>query len=835
MFWNRNLNCRFILIYSSAAVMFGCASTGQNEQPQVLKEAVKQACTHHQECGVDAYCSEGMCKQYSATSCDPLPAAENGVCRREGSGSRIVLRGDIVGVDGITKGGSIVVENGRITYVGCSPDMANSVVITCPESVISPAFINGHEHLTYSNATPADWSDERFSHRNEWRKGANGHTKVKGPRTKHNETVEIRSLMSGTTSIFGSGRVPGLARNIDEENIEGVRSVYQTFPLGDSGDGVMRDSDCNYDYHDSVLDIDSGCPYGPHIGEGISDAARNEIRCLGTDGPHTIFRDNLAMIHGVAASPSQIAEMSKKHVKLIWSPRSNISLYGDTAMVPVYDRLGVEIGFGTDWIYSGSATMLRELACADTLNRDYYDGYFSDYDLWRMPTWNNAEAFGLSHVLGDLKKGYIADIVIFRRQEGKSLYRSVISAENKDIQLVMMDGNFVYGDDVLMEKGEAVDVCGVSKKIDLAVTGTEVTFSEALKNAAYDMFFCTIPSGEPSCIPARTRPEDTASSTRYDGFVNLNGTDRDGDGIPDENDNCPTVFNPIRPLDHGIQSDFDGDGIGDICDPNPLCAENMMSCPVIAANDYDEDGVDNSSDNCPYMANPEQTDSDGDGKGDACDSCPNEANPGEQRCTLTTQKTIREVNDSIRQTCTNLKAACRIQEEIKVSGRVTMVSSHGFFMQMPDAGDVSGTGIYVVSSGGVEAGDDVTVQGYPGLSSGMPIMARPEVQIVSKKQKAIEPTEVRISDILVDGEKARLMTGVLISVKKAVVQAHDSQAAYGMYLVKDESGSSMYVDDFVWTISPVPEEGKVFERVTGVLVYDFGNYKIAPSGESDMK
>ncbi|MBI5486598.1 MAG: thrombospondin type 3 repeat-containing protein [Deltaproteobacteria bacterium] len=71
--------------------------------------------------------------------------------------------------------------------------------------------------------------------------------------------------------------------------------------------------------------------------------------------------------------------------------------------------------------------------------------------------------------------------------------------------------------------------------------------------------------------------------------------DGDGDTVPDDVDNCPLVANPD-------QTDTDGDTLGDACD-----------------DDDDGDGIADVLDNCALVANPDQLDTDGDTVGDPCD------------------------------------------------------------------------------------------------------------------------------------------------------------------------------------------------------------------------
>ncbi|MFP6683264.1 MAG: amidohydrolase family protein, partial [Polyangiaceae bacterium] len=797
----------------------GCSSTcGQEGDCGNGKLEAGEACDDGntvQYDGCEADCTESP----DEVVCAELPPLSEGRCAVKAGDARRLIQGDVMTPHTVLVGGQVLIdEQGSIVCADCVCEgAAGATEINCPGAAVSPGLINSHDHITFSQNRPYTDTGERYEHRHDWRKGKNGHTKISAGGGASKDDIrwaELRFIIGGATSTIGSGSATGFLRNLDTDNQEGLSEKpvdYETFPLGDSG-GTQLSSGCGYPDIATQASIANQDAYFPHIAEGIDAFARNEFECVSgyaSDG-EDLLEPQSAFIHAVGLNPQDYARMAADGTTLVWSPRSNVTLYGDTAQVTVAHRLGVRIVLGTDWIPTGSMNMLRELRCAADLNRDYYGGYFDDRDLWRMTTVLAAAASATDDVIGTLRGGMIADVAIFDGANATSAHAAVVAADPGDVVLVLRGGEVLYGDavvvDALASGCDALDVCGQAQRVcssnDLGVSLAEL---EASAQPDYPLFFCDTPMDEPSCVPSR--PSGVNGSSVYTGAASAG--DQDGDGIADAEDNCPGVFNPVRPLDDGQQGDFDGDGEGDPCDVCPLDAD-VTDCVPYDSTDADGDGIANDADNCPNIANADQADSDMDEKGELCDPCPEAANPGNLAC-VTTIYAIKKGEVSGPVALDNaLVTAC--------------VNGGGFFLQVkPGDADYVGpenSGVFVyhpdTSCGAnLAIGDRVSLN--PATASNFFGQIQLNGATVTVETSAGEtlPPLVELTTTQAGGEQANAYEGVLVEVKDAMVTDPNPMAGPGD---QDPTGEFLVdgvlrVDNLMYEVSPAPTLNAVFKRI----------------------
>jgi hypothetical protein len=770
----------------------------------------------------------------------PLTPPMEGTCEVTTPGTQgLLLRGTVLAPETVFENGAVLIDDaGVIQCVGCDcvagPDVAE---VACADGVISPGLINAHDHITFAKNKPIGDGTDRYEHRHDWRIGKNGHTKLNVPGGASKPQVlaaELRFIMSGATSAASAGGQAGLLRNIDTANLmEGLpiqAADSDTFPLGDSN-GWQNANMCNYPNMVETGDIDELDAYLPHISEGINDFARNEFVCLAT-APNDVVEPNTAIIHAIALHAGDAATLHPAKTRVIWSPRSNVVLYGNTAQVTALDTLGVPIALGTDWVASGSMNLQRELTCARELNETYYDNHFTDEDLWKMVTTHAALATGSEKAIGLLKVGMIADIAIFDGSVDKQ-HSAVVRAELPDTVLVLRGGEVLYGDSALVadpsiggQACEAVNVCGVAKRAcvaqDLGDGTTLASITQAIE-PTYGLFYCGVPDLEPSCVPSRDE---------YDGVPS--DDDLDGDNLANADDNCPNVFNPPLMLSDNAMLDYDMDGVGDACDPCPLEAGD--ACAKLDADDMDDDGVSNGADNCPRDANGDQADVDGDGHGDVCDSCA-EPNPGPALCPTT----IPAIRNPMDPSHPMVNSPVSIPPAWVTAVRPNTGNSRGFYVQNDTTEPWNG--IFVFTGGnapGVQVGNQVSVSGVYMEFNGLGEIGSPEVTILDNgTMLPFEPVLLDPATLATGQANAEPYESMLVRVGPVAITVQNPDMGMGDYDEFTITGN-LRVDDQITDgvkdmgLNNACAVGTQFDDIVGIMGYSFANSKLQPRSKADV-
>ncbi len=368
--------------------------------------------------------------------------------------------------------GYVVIQDEKIVSVQTSKaKVPAGAVIIETGGVISPGLIDLHNHVAY-NFLPLWNSGKKWLNRYQWARAKAYSDIVKTPyndvKNAGNQCEglkygEYRALVGGTTSIQGSVDLAcsrGWVRNVEFVNFCQDKVRQNVLAISSISPADAATLNAQFTSGQTVAFL-------VHLAEGIDDSSRAEFEQLRGLG---LLKPQVVGIHSTALNPAQLQEMGTIGMKIVWSPLSNLILYGKTTDIPTALKAGIKVALAADWSPSGSANLLGELKVADRVNKTQFGSLLSDQQLWQMATETPAEIIGMSDKIGRIAPGYYADLVVIAG-DVKNPYRAVIDATPEDVLMTMISGAAEFGATAWLDqlgqagKYELVDACGMQRGI----------------------------------------------------------------------------------------------------------------------------------------------------------------------------------------------------------------------------------------------------------------------------------------------------------------------------------------------------------------------------------
>jgi cytosine/adenosine deaminase-related metal-dependent hydrolase len=398
----------------------------------------------------------------------------------------LILTGTVVTFDDdqpVVKGGAVYVgEGGVIDAVQpahrASPAGYTKARRVTTEGVISPGLIDLHNHLAY-NFLPV-WSaprDEPYTSRHQWPGAATYGRDISDPAQAMGiaaaaaalRYAEVKAAAGGVTAIQGSPPLtrafPGwMVRNIEKETIAAHGNEQLIFQAVIKADvpGLKK----------YAPRLAAGHSFVYHLAEGTSPALLGEYTDLRRAG---CVHPNLIAIHSTALGTGEYEDWADRGAgTVVWSPFSNIWLYGDTTDILAARRQGHLVCLGSDWAPSGTKNLLGELKVAALWNDEALAGALDARELGALATANAGDAlarcWGVD--VGRLRPGALADVLVTtnRLADRDDPHENLLRVDERGVRLVLVGGRPVLGTpSVLQAAGarhvERLDVGGIRKGV----------------------------------------------------------------------------------------------------------------------------------------------------------------------------------------------------------------------------------------------------------------------------------------------------------------------------------------------------------------------------------
>jgi 5-methylthioadenosine/S-adenosylhomocysteine deaminase len=407
----------------------------------------------------------------------------------------IVVTGTVVTYDGeqpVVRDGAVYVgPDGTIDAVQPrrrrAPSGFEEARRVATGGVITPGLIDFHNHLAY-NTLPL-WSAPRdlpYTSRHQWPGAATYGRDVSNPAQALGiaaaaatlRYAEVRAAAGGVTAIQGSPPVTRyfagwMVRNIEQEQVPAYGKEQLVFQAV-----IKAEVDVLRQYAPRLA---AGRSFVYHLAEGTAPTLIDEYDDLRRAG---CVHPNLIGIHSTALGTKEFADWRKRGAgTIVWSPFSNIWLYGDTTDVVAARRHDVLVCLGSDWAPSGTKNLLGELKVAALWNDEALQGALDARELGKMATANAGDAlrrcWGVD--IGRLRAGALADILVTTSRVGPRTdpHENLLRVDERAVRLVLVGGRPVLGATKLLTAAgatdiEPLDVGGVRKGVVMRLPAERV-------------------------------------------------------------------------------------------------------------------------------------------------------------------------------------------------------------------------------------------------------------------------------------------------------------------------------------------------------------------------
>jgi cytosine/adenosine deaminase-related metal-dependent hydrolase len=371
----------------------------------------------------------------------------------------------------------VIVDHGRIKTVLDRPGEIRGLPVIDTDGLILPGLIDLHNHVLWS-VFPRWEPGGTFANRDVWPQNAVYIRNYSDPEHALSRTHgcdlnrfgEVKAISGGVTSVVGSLRsacTAGLVRNLDyDAGFDGERDERRAATLIDIDD-LTPDAAAKLARRLGARD---GLPWFVHVAEGRAEdpGPREEFARLVEEG---LLTRHTVIVHGNGLGEAEFEAIAAAGASLVWSPRSNMTLYGETTSIAMALDRGIPVALGSDWSVTGSGNLLDELRYAAAWSRANLGGAVTDRQLVEMATSVPAAIAGIADRVGSIAPGKYADLLVIRGNR-RDPYHAIVSASLADVRLVTVGGEALYGQwDVVQRLHswwdvETLDVCGTRMALD---------------------------------------------------------------------------------------------------------------------------------------------------------------------------------------------------------------------------------------------------------------------------------------------------------------------------------------------------------------------------------